>query len=445
LGRLPGWEFTGHNHGYMIHLHRFLPSSGLALLLYSTLHLPLAFAGAESVALPPRPIDAVSDFTGTLNPSELSELNLRAHALEKRTGVQAFAALVDSVGAEGVDAYTNRLFVQWMVGRKGVDNGLLLVIGKLERKVRIETGYGMEGTFPDVVCSKIIRESIVPELHDGRYVAGIQAFYSRVESRLAEPGAQKDGASANPVPPLIEPHLSETPIKILLILAACFSTFFLGVFPWIARAFRRHAPLESEVDPLGRRGANGPREMTFKGWLGGLSRKQMLFGETTWLDYLFFIGVFLMFPLGVTRLESLTQILLLPWVMRLVFVICWRAPKSFLSDIRGSGRRLVRYLFLDPSRLDCAALGYLLALLGRAAIYSEVKPVQISLNQIIKELLTLGFGLLALVASARLLICLIWLWVNSNSSSGTSSTTSGGSSSSGGGGRSGGGGASSGF
>ncbi|WP_369940162.1 TPM domain-containing protein [Xanthomonas medicagonis] len=144
----------------------------IGVLLLALLPL-LAWAQAGSEA-PIPPLDApVIDTTGTLTPEQRLELDRQAVQLQQRKGSQLQVLVVPSTAPESIEQYTQRVFDQWKLGRKGVDDGVLLVVAKDDRRVRIQPGYGLEGAIPDATANRIIQEYLVPRFRAGDYSGGI--------------------------------------------------------------------------------------------------------------------------------------------------------------------------------------------------------------------------------------------------------------------------------
>lgn len=133
------------------------------------------------VAVPPLS-SRVTDLTGALTASQQAALEERLAAFEKRKGSQLAVLLVPTTQPEAIEQYAIRVAEQWKVGRKGVDDGAILVVALKDRAVRIEVGYGLEGVLPDVIAKRIVEESIVPRFRNGDFFGGIDAGLSRVMS-----------------------------------------------------------------------------------------------------------------------------------------------------------------------------------------------------------------------------------------------------------------------
>ena len=156
---------------------------GRALLL-RCIATVLLLSTAVALAQPPVamvPLTArVIDTTGTLTTVERSALENRLAALEARKGSQFAVLLVPSVRPETIEQYALRVVEHWKLGREGADDGLLLLVAKDDREVRIEVGYGLEGAIPDATANRIIDEDIVPRFKAADYAGGIDAGVSRL-------------------------------------------------------------------------------------------------------------------------------------------------------------------------------------------------------------------------------------------------------------------------
>jgi uncharacterized protein len=162
-------------------VQRFAAAALLALL-------PLA-GGAQSTAWetgtdglkPIPPLSArVTDLTGTLSASERQTLEAKLAKWESETGNQLAVLLVPTTQPEPIEAYSIRVADAWKIGRKGRDNGALLLVAKDDRKLRIEVGYGFEGVLTDATSRRIIAETITPLFRQNQFAAGINAGVDRI-------------------------------------------------------------------------------------------------------------------------------------------------------------------------------------------------------------------------------------------------------------------------
>jgi uncharacterized protein len=147
-------------------------------LLAAALLFPPAYTAAE-IAVPPLKA-RVTDLTATLTSDQRAALEQKLAALEARKGSQVAVLLVPTTQPETVEQYAIRVFDQWKLGRKGMDDGVLLLVAKNDRKLRIEVGYGLEGAIPDAIAKRVVDEDIVPLFKQGNFYGGISAGADRV-------------------------------------------------------------------------------------------------------------------------------------------------------------------------------------------------------------------------------------------------------------------------
>ncbi len=142
--------------------------------------------GADGL-LPIPPLRArVTDLTQTFSPAETQALDAKLADWEARTTNQLAVLLVPTTLPEPIESYSIRVAEAWKVGRKGNDNGVLFLVAKNDKKMRIEVGYGLEGTLTDVTSRRIIAENVAPLFRDGKFAAGIDAGVDRIISVVAE-------------------------------------------------------------------------------------------------------------------------------------------------------------------------------------------------------------------------------------------------------------------
>src|SRR5690348_17479048 len=148
-----------------------LRANGWAMLLFAL----FAWAGVchAEVAIPPLHA-RVTDLTNTLEAQQTQQLESELAALEQRKGAQVVVLMLPSTQPETIEQYATRVFDQWKIGRKHVDDGVLLVVAKDDHRVFIETGYGLEGAIPDALASRIIREYITPKFRAGDFYGGLR-------------------------------------------------------------------------------------------------------------------------------------------------------------------------------------------------------------------------------------------------------------------------------
>jgi uncharacterized protein len=122
----------------------------------------------------------VTDVVGLLTTDQASALATKLRAFEARKGAQIAVLIVATTEPEAIEQYARRVLDVWKLGRKGVDDGALLLVAVDDHRLRVETQYGLEGVLPDVIASRITRETITPQFKAGDYYAGIDAGVDRM-------------------------------------------------------------------------------------------------------------------------------------------------------------------------------------------------------------------------------------------------------------------------
>lgn len=154
-----------------------------ASLLGGSLSLLLCVCAFAQVAVPPLRAP-VTDLTQTLTAEEIESLEVRLRDFEQRKGSQIAILLVPTTEPETIEQYAIRVAEAWQLGRRGVDDGVLLLVAKDDRAVRIEVGYGLEGALPDVIANRITDQVIVPRFQQGDYFGGLSQAVERIVAVL---------------------------------------------------------------------------------------------------------------------------------------------------------------------------------------------------------------------------------------------------------------------
>jgi uncharacterized protein len=155
----------------------------LALWLGFVATFVLGVASGAEVAVPPldRP---VTDLTNTLSTQQQQALEQKLRGLDTTKGARIAILILPTTAPETIEQYSVRAASQRKLGREKVDDGVLLVVAKNDRAVRIEVGYGVEGALPDVIANRIISQVIVPRFRDGDFYGGIDAAVDRIVAVL---------------------------------------------------------------------------------------------------------------------------------------------------------------------------------------------------------------------------------------------------------------------
>lgn len=149
-----------------------------------------AFAAEAPISAPP--VRWATDVAGFLSAGEVARLDARLESFERTTGHQVLVWVGATAGETPVEDWAVKTFQAWKVGRKGLDDGLVLFVLAKDRKIRIEVGYGLEEKVPDAIASRVIREVIAPRIQagdpDGALDAGVDALLRAIRPDLVAGG-----------------------------------------------------------------------------------------------------------------------------------------------------------------------------------------------------------------------------------------------------------------
>ena len=171
--------------------------------LFAVFALLFAFIAFAEIPVP-KLTARVIDQTGSLTSSERAALEAKLKAFEDAHGSQIAVLLVPSIGTEAIEEFAGRVTDEWKLGRKGVDDGVLLVVAKQERKLRIQTGRGVQGTLTDALSKRIVSDIIAPHFRNGDFAggidAGVDAIMKAIEGeQLPLPEAKPHGGKVDAV------------------------------------------------------------------------------------------------------------------------------------------------------------------------------------------------------------------------------------------------------
>jgi uncharacterized protein len=155
-----------------------------------------AFVALADVAVP-QLTGRVVDQTGTLSAGDVASLTQKLKDLETSKGSQVAVLIVPTTEPETIEQFSIRVAEAWKIGRRKIDDGALLVVAKNDRKLRIEVGYGLEGSLTDATSNRIINEIIVPRFRNGDFAGGISAGVDRIIAvaegeKLPAPASQRE-------------------------------------------------------------------------------------------------------------------------------------------------------------------------------------------------------------------------------------------------------------
>lgn len=177
---------------------------GLWLGLLSLAGWAAPTADADLVAIPALTA-RVTDLTNTVSIDILSRLEQQLAAFESRKGAQVVVLILPTTQPESIEQFGIRLFDAWKVGRKGVDDGVMVIVARNDRRLRIEVGYGLEGALNDATAKRIIDEIMAPLFRQGDMPGGLQAGVDAIlkvvdgealpppQARASSPAGQQAG------------------------------------------------------------------------------------------------------------------------------------------------------------------------------------------------------------------------------------------------------------
>ncbi|MFX1702306.1 TPM domain-containing protein [Chitinophaga sp. CC14] len=157
-------------------------------------------ANAQNIPPRPNPPTLVNDFAGVLLKTEDDALEQKVVAYFDSTSTQIAIVTLKSIGDYDISQVSLKILRDWGIGTKGKNNGILILVSVEDRKIRIETGYGMEGVVPDAVANQIISQVIKPAFREGHYYQGLDGAVEAIQKAAAgeyraDPRQSKPGIS----------------------------------------------------------------------------------------------------------------------------------------------------------------------------------------------------------------------------------------------------------
>jgi uncharacterized protein len=146
---------------------------------------------------PGSPKGAVNDFAGMLLPNEVEGLELKLDNFNKQTGNTIVIATINNLGGDTVENFAVQLFKDWGIGERGKDNGVLLLVSKEDREMRIEVGYGLEGALTDAQSFWLIRDVLTPAFKNGDYAGGLNGAVDKIIGAISGTETVPSGSSAD--------------------------------------------------------------------------------------------------------------------------------------------------------------------------------------------------------------------------------------------------------
>ncbi len=167
--------------------------TALLLIAIGGIALP---ARAQKLQPVPQPTAHITDITNTLTADQKQTLEARLVNFEQATGSQAAVLIVQTTAPEDIAAYANRVGNAWKIGRRAIGDGLIIIVAKRDRRVRIEVAKALEGAIPDLAAKEIIDEAITPAFRRNAYADGLTAAIDRIETRVRAEALPKPAPTA---------------------------------------------------------------------------------------------------------------------------------------------------------------------------------------------------------------------------------------------------------
>ncbi|NCC50416.1 MAG: hypothetical protein EOM20_04285 [Spartobacteria bacterium] len=145
-----------------------------------------AWATGDQLIAQLKPSGYVNDFAHVMPPQQAQALERQLAELEQKTGAEVAVVTVDTLDGGEIDDFANRLFAAWGIGKRGQDNGVLILAAIKDRKGRIEVGYGLEGVIPDGLAGRILRNEMFAEFKTGNYAGGLMQGAQTVARLIAD-------------------------------------------------------------------------------------------------------------------------------------------------------------------------------------------------------------------------------------------------------------------
>ncbi len=172
--------------------------AGLLTLLWLAL-LPASGQAAELVPLPALSA-RVTDLTATLDETQRGRLEAQLAAIDRAGGAQIAILLLPTTQPEAIEQFGIRLAEAWKIGHKGADNGVIVIVAKNDRKMRIEVGYGLEGSIPDAIAKRVIAERMAPAFKQGDFFGGLRAAIEGLDQAIGGSSAAAPAAMPSSKP-----------------------------------------------------------------------------------------------------------------------------------------------------------------------------------------------------------------------------------------------------
>jgi uncharacterized protein len=213
--------------------------------------LPVCAGYLFALKVPEKPGDHVTDYTATLSSNNIFALNQKLANYEEKTTNQIAVLIIQSLEGDNLEDYSIRLADKWKIGQKGKDNGVILLVVKKDRRLRIEVGYGLEHLITDSKSGSIVRNTIIPLLRENKFFEGINNGIDDIIKTISPDSYRIKGT-----PTTNTSHKPHWIVRYIVIIAL--SPFIVIVI--ICIIFYRKESLEIGKEYMGMRGWGSPQD-----------------------------------------------------------------------------------------------------------------------------------------------------------------------------------------
>jgi uncharacterized protein len=292
----------------------------LPIVIWLTIFVSFAHAASDIPAFTPNIVDPHAYLTEP----EKDEVNRLIQDVRARADIHAAVYLLPALGDESIEALAERAFKNWTLGQAGKDNGLLIVLAMGDRKMRIETGYGLEGDIPDVAARRILDEQLRPFLRTNQIKNGLVSALVALAQRRNKDYVLGAEFQAPALPAVETPHEEPMDFTRGFIWWGVFALLVLGLHPFWARSVGGEKMKLIAADPkLSSKVSLKPSERSlFKAFTAGWAVKLFLIVNPG-------IFIFLLAMIGV--IDPVLDIPFAAGVPAFLGLIYWRANKKYAS------------------------------------------------------------------------------------------------------------------
>ncbi|MEX6691181.1 TPM domain-containing protein [Danxiaibacter flavus] len=213
----------------------------ITIAVFTAMLLLCTMTFAQHVLPKPKPARFVTDKASVLSGDQRSQLEHKLKRLNDATSNQIVVVLIPTLNGAVIEEYANQLFRTWGIGQKKKNNGVLILAAINDHQMRIEIGYGLEGTIPDITAKKIITNDIKPAFKDGQYFTGLDSATNDLARAAVGEYNEPVVANATPVE-YVDPDFEEQGGVNLVEAAIYIISFLIAFLILLLNAIKKYPP-----------------------------------------------------------------------------------------------------------------------------------------------------------------------------------------------------------